>query len=425
MFRLLLLYSIIYFCRTGDYIPFVGKVALLDTIRHELLVAVMVLITIIFNGNGQRNVAVAFQNDAWKTYTFFVILTFFSIPFSVWPGNAFDWFVDFFKLFLFCVMVVACIQTEDEFNKFILLYIVCMVYIAYGPLQNYLTGTFMYDYSGGTVTERIGSPIRFYGNPNVLAITLLQCVPFIYYRITYNGLFQKVVVNSIWLGIIVLLLFIVIVTGSRGGFLVLGGMVLLIGYRSPYRWSALTSGFVLFVIMWFWMGEEYQTRYMTISELGQSDKSASDRILGLQHGFMMLLSHPILGVGIGCYHIARWHMFENILWAHNLLGQLMGDLGILGTVTFLVLLYQSFKNTRYTRRILTENSMESSLLYYQAMALEASLFAQIINGIGQHSLYLFGFYVMGTLTVIIQRITEKMVREQSKGKKSSERGRTQ
>jgi O-antigen ligase len=209
------------------------------------------------------------------------------------------------------------------------------------------------------------------------------------------------------------MLFIVIVTGSRGGFLVLAGLAFFISYRSPYRKLAMVIGIVLAVLMWSMMDPEYQHRFSTITQMGESDTSAENRILGLKHGFLMLQEHPILGVGVGCYPVARWHMFHNSLWAHNLPGQLMGDLGILGTVTFLVFLFKCFKNTRETRRILVENGMQSSLLYYQAMAMEASLFAQIINGIGQHSLYLYGFYVIGALTVVILRITELKAKEKT------------
>ncbi len=408
VFLLLFLYSVIYFCRTGEYVPFIGQVHFLATIRHEALVALLLLGVIILSTEGRRNLGEAFQNGAWKAHVAFLGLTFLSIPFAAWPGNAFSWFVDFFKLFLFCVMIVACIRDENEFNKYILVYIVCMIYIAYGPVQNYLAGNFMYDYA--THTHRIGSPINFYKNPNVLAATLLQCVPFIYYRIVHTGLFQKKLVNGIWIAVIAMMLFVVIITGSRGGFLVLAGLAFIICYRSSYRKAALVCGLVLAVIGWFVMGEEYQQRYMTITEMGESDKPAMDRILGLKHGFQMMLSRPVLGVGIGCYHHARWHMFEYPLWAHSLPGQLMGELGVLGTVTFVVFIFQFYKNTRQTRRNLAENGMQSSMLAYQALALEASMFAQIINGIGQHSLYLFGFYVMSALSVVLLRITKYKVK---------------
>ena len=372
-----------------------------------MLLALVLLVLILFSDTARKNISSAFQNAAWKTLVIFLLLTFISIPFAVWPGFAFDRFIEFFKLCLFCLMVVSCIRTEEQFNKYILLYIVCMMYVAYGPLHNYLSGIYLHDYSGGIETLRIASPIRFYHNPNELAITLLQCLPFIYYRVVYNGLFREKFQNIIWLACIALILFIVVITGSRGGFIVLAGLAFIISYRSNHRKLAIFGGIALAVIVWYMMGEELQRRYLTIGDLGASDKSASDRILGLKHGFMMLLDHPLLGVGVGCYPVARWHMFETDLWAHNLLGQLMGELGILGTITFLVLLLKCYKNTRESRKILVDNGLQKSLLYYHCMALEASLFAQILNGIGQHSLYLFGFYVTGALTVIVLRLVRE------------------
>lgn len=409
MFVLLLLYSVIYFCRTGEYVPILGYVALLSKIRHEALAALFLLFVIALSVEGKKNIVAAFQNSAWRAYTLFLVVTFLTIPFAVWPGYAFSWFIDFFKLFLFCIMIVACIRNEEEFNKYMLLYIWCMVYVASGPIQNYISGNLEHDYATGT--NRITSPIRFYKNPNVLACTLLQCMPFIYYKVVYSGLFRNKIINGIWLVVIAAMIFVVVTTGSRGGILILVGTALFICYRSPYRKSALAICILVACVIWFAMGEEFQQRYLTILELGQSDKPAMDRILGLKHGFQMMLANPITGVGIGCYHHARWHMFEYTVWAHSFPGQLMGELGIPGTITFLAYLYLCCRNTRRARRILTRNHMQSSMLYHYALALEASLVAQIINGIGQHSLYLFGFYIIGAFSVVLLRLAEKKVKE--------------
>lgn len=407
MFVLLLLYSVIYFCRTGDLVPFLGRVPLLAAVRHEALVAVLVLVVVVQNEEARRNLVGAFRNGAWKTYTLFVVLAGLSIPFAAWPGNAFDWFVDFFKLFLFCVMIVGAIRSEREFDRFVLVYLICMAYVAIGPIQNYLAGNFMYDYATGT--HRIGSPIRFYKNPNVLAVTLLQCVPFIYYRMVCTGFLRKKLFSILSVASITTMLFVVVITGSRGAVLVVIGMAAMICWRSRYRTVTIVVGLVLAAVAWGVIGPEYQQRYLTIGEFGESDKPAMDRILGLKHGFLMMLAHPISGVGIGCYHHARWHMFEYPLWAHSLPGQLMGELGIPGTITFIVFLWLCYRNTRATRRLLSESGMQSDMLYYCALAIEASLFAQIINGIAQHSLYLFGFYVMGALSVVLLRLAEKKV----------------
>lgn len=385
-----------------------------------MLVAIILLIAISMSETARKNLFAAFQNGAWKALVVFITIAFISIPFSVWPGHAFGQFVDFFKLFLFCIMIVSCIRTEDELNKYILVFIVCMLYVAYGPLQNYLEGILVADLSGSSTVYRLESPILFYRNPNVLAITLLQCLPFIYYRLAYKGIFKEKLKSSLWLACIAFMLFIVIATGSRGGFIVLAGLGFFISYRSKYRKLAIMTGIVLAVLVWSMMSEDFQQRYSTISELGASDKSASDRILGLKHGFRMLLENPLLGVGVGSYPVARWRMFESSLWAHNLPGQLMGELGILGTVTFVIFIFKCFKNTRESREILVAHGLQKSLVYYQILALEASLFGQIINGIGQHSLYLFGFYVSGALSVVLLRIAGNKAEEMQAGEMSGD-----
>ncbi|SPD75005.1 membrane hypothetical protein [uncultured Desulfobacterium sp.] len=394
---------------------FIGKISLLEKMRHEALTGLLLLLVIFLNNDAINKIKLAFKNGAWKAYVLFGFVTFLSIPFSVWPGNAFHLFIDFFKLFLFCLMIVGCIRGEKEFNSFVVLFIICMVYVTLGAFQNHLTGTYAFDYATGTY--RIESPIKFYRNSNVLAVSILQCLPFIYYRIIHNVIIKKKVENALLLIIMGLMMFIVVLTGSRGGFLVFAGLMVFISYRSQYRKSAMLIMLIVAVGIWILMGQEYQNRYSTISELGQSDKPAHDRILGLQHGFEMLLSRPIIGVGIGCYQHARWHMFNNPLWAHNLPGQLMGELGVSGTIVFIILLWQCYRNTIKARILLADNGFRLSSLYSHAMAIEASLFAQIINGIGQHSLYLYGFYLMNALSVALLRITENKVEVQESSEK--------
>ena len=100
MFPLFLLYSIVFFCRTGDHIPFVGRVEWLSTIRHEFVIAVVLLVLLTLSKKSKENIANVVSNPAFKAYLFLLLVAFLSIPFAVWPGNAYQWFIDFFKLFL-------------------------------------------------------------------------------------------------------------------------------------------------------------------------------------------------------------------------------------------------------------------------------------------------------------------------------------
>jgi O-antigen ligase len=141
--------------------------------------------------------------------------------------------------------------------------------------------------------------------------------------------------------------------------------------------------------------------------IGSADVSGGSRMTGLRHGFEMLIRRPILGVGPGCYPLARKAWFGWSLWAHNHYGELMGDLGIIGTVVWFKFLIA------YLRRTLTHAKLPGGLELVPAImtAILVATIVRLVVGMGSHSVYIFFWYMLAAIVIVVVRIDRSVTKE--------------
>ena len=94
--------------------------------------------------------------------------------------------------------------------------------------------------------------------------------------------------------------------------------------------------------------------------------------------------------------------------SHNIYGQMLGDLGIPGTVAWLLFIFQIFRNLVDAKRKLASMAMESDFLYKLAIGVQASLIVRLFISMGSHGLYYFYWYVMAIISVIILKEAEAL-----------------
>ena len=165
----------------------------------------------------------------------------------------------------------------------------------------------------------------------------------------------------------------------------------------------MIAGMALFLCLPLITHSSYMDYMSTILSLDGSDVSTSSRSEGLTNGFEMLVKRPLLGVGPGCYPLARKAWFGWGLWAHNHYGELMGDLGIIGTVVWFVVFKNYFMRAW---RFLKENRGDSPLRNV-CLAVVVATIVRLVIGMGSHSVYSFFWYMMAGIIVSAFRIREQ------------------
>ena len=212
--------------------------------------------------------------------------------------------------------------------------------------------------AGGHKIEAIGTV----GDNNGVAMALLMVIPLLLYCAKYTadrwvrlGMYATAVLGMVT----------VVATYSRGGFigmLVLGLMLL---KGSKYKVRALIAVGVLGVVLFALMPDDYLGRMGTISE-ATSDDSFSIRLLAWKINYLLAVDHPILGNGM--YASLNWQNWSSHLgyattWlfpspltlrtfvAHSIYFQVLGDTGFLGLFLFLGMLATALFKTMQTQRV--------------------------------------------------------------------------
>jgi O-antigen ligase len=339
-FRIFLVWTFILIGRPQDFFPF------LIPLRLALVFA---FITLAATFLAKRDISIAdlFQISECKKYTFFYLIMIVGIPFAYHRGVAFDYvllaYLDnmlFFFLFLHHV---------DSFEKLkTTVFILCVCCLLYGSLS-LNRGTFIHG--------RI-----FYGtayDPNDLAYFLVSFLPFCFYFIVNNEIFIKKIIAVVTIAISII---IVLYTGSRGGFIGLATISLLIlltkrgGIKRSHKVFLLTGLTIIFILCSSKIDTE---RFMTLTEIG-NDYNVSDefgRLNVWKRGLKLALSNPLTGVGVHCFAMAIGYARESEgaipKWqvAHNSYIQVLTETGIIGFTIFVSICIGCLKNFFYCSKI--------------------------------------------------------------------------
>jgi len=330
-----------------------------------------------------------------KYFYFFLLSIALSFIFAWSYQHSWDYkLYDFIKVLLFYCMVLGSIRDKNEIKIFIWSLAFLYLYLAYEPLYQFVTGT-------GGVEEMFGtvyiSEVGIFSGHVSLANNMNQIIPIIFF------LFLSARKKSIKIiALITLLVFIVvlIMSKSRGGVL---GFMMFAGCLTYYSKNRIRNGVLIGIILMLFAISLVSFK-ATASRIDEG--SAQGRLSGLIHGIEMVLKGNLIGVGPGCYRLARSKYFHHTLDSHNIYGQILGDLGIPGAIIWFFLIRQIFINLIKSRRKLKLISMENSFLYHLSMGLQISLFVRLFVCLASHALYIYYWYIVAALSIAILKNVE-------------------
>jgi probable O-glycosylation ligase (exosortase A-associated) len=257
--------------------------------------------------------------------------------------------------------------------------------------------------------ERIKSLTSAGGDPNSLAASMDIALPFVLVLVRRA--------RTLWLkGVLVMFAFFmayaVILSGSRGGLLgLLGGLFFLwLTSKQKVLYGAVAA-VAIFAAVSF-MPKQYIERYSTIASYAEGeevDESSRLRLEGWKAGWEMFLDHPILGVGANTFGWAHAEYYSpefqrNSLKAHSMYFQIIAELGFVGVVSFVGLLFLVIRYNIRIQRRLRGTGEEGEWYIGVSRATVISIFVLCITAIFGHSLYRFHWLFVGAVTVAMHRI---------------------
>ena len=383
------------FTQIGNIFPALGS------IRFELLVGCFSLLFLILNLDRLSHLSPT-SNPVAKYFYLFLTVCILSIPFSVSPPESMYWLEYYFKrCWVYFFLAVVLLKDEKTLREFFTFYLIGISWLSLCAFVNYLTGVNVGEVQG---VVRVRGETGILSNPNGMANTIIQAIPIIYFYFQY---YQTKLSRYILFSLGGVFLLSILFSGSRGGFygLVITSFILaLFSQRKKLALGIAAIGFIAVLVL---IGPELLERYATILNPSNLGRSGNDRILGLMHGFSMLIRRPLLGVGLGCYPVARGDWFNFRFWAHNHYGQLIGELGLLGIFTWGMMIFHTIWGARKVRETLKQRlpHAESSYLYILCLAIETSTYSRLILGMTTHSMHIFFWYLnAGIIAAIINYV---------------------
>jgi O-antigen ligase len=336
-------------------------------------------------------------------------------PIAAAPQDSIKVLTDvFLKVVIIFLLMINLLDTPDRLRSIIKLSVICGTALAGFAFFSYVTGNFMVQ--DKKVTNRVAGIVAgMFGNPNDLALSLDLLLP-LAVALALNSRGNKRIVYS---ACVVLLAVGVVVTFSRGGFLGLVALALVLLWKFSRRRRGLTifafllaTGFFLFA-----MPAGYSGRLTTILSVEEDPTgSAQARRELLDRGIQVAANHLLIGVGMGNFHI--YSIREQV--AHNSYLEISSELGIAGLIAYLILIFAPLRSLRRIERE-TRMATRGALIkggsdppeqqtYYFSVALQASIVAYMVCSFFGSVEYLWHLYYLVAYSLSLKAI---YAREQS------------
>ncbi len=241
------------------------------------------------------------------------------------------------------------------------------------------------------------------GDPNYFTLTALVWLPLAFYlmmgpRPRWERLFC--------FGCLLVILLAVTLAASRGGFLGLmaGSLFIVSRAKRRLRNLALMSAFLMPVV--FLLPSSPVQRLLNPTE---SDRKASEsRFMFWSAGMRMFASSPLMGVGVDRFFHnlpqymdtgdRTWITDETYAIAHNTYLQFAAEMGLLGLLPFLWLLFSTYRGLQKVARDALRSG--SLLLHQAAVGMQAGLVGYAVSAFFVSGL-LRTFWVLIALSVAL------------------------
>ena len=348
----------------SDVIKIQELYPLLTTLFFQKIIGFIALVGILVDPYARKIVRERMRTPQGKALLFLVFWIVVSIPLSIYPGNSFRFLTQsFWKVILIYVLTIAYAFNYERMSKIIWAYILA-------------TGLLASVYCSGVGTSgRFDLTVGY--DVNDLAFVFVTAFGFIFYK-----LFSTKGLGRVLIGLLcVLLLFAIVKTQSRGGFLGLlavGGVMLfqLRHLGSKYFVAGLVFCLMGGVLLSYMGDSQFWNRMSTITNY-ENDYNVTEptgRVAVWKRGIGLMLANPLLGVGVNNFYTAEGlsHNEGGGKWsaAHNSFVEIGVDLGFPGLICFCYIILNSLKGVKkrnslqnkrvFNNYILTQYSIVSS-----------------------------------------------------------------
>lgn len=318
-----------------------------------------------------------------------------SMPLALNRAESWETFSnDLLKAVVMFIVMVNVVRTELRLRLLLWLVLSVSCFLAVNALNDYRMGVFAVE--GYRVGGAIGGMFR---NPNDMALHLVTIVPIaLVLFFSTRNLFMK----GLYAAAALSMMGGIVVTFSRGAFLGLAAALAVLLWKIGRRNRLTIAVAVIFLLAAFaaLAPSSYYDRLATIGDPHrEANGSALARRAVLFRSINVALHHPVLGVGIGNFHIVS----IKELVTHNAYTQVAAEMGLTAMAIYILFIVTPLRRLREIERE-TFSSRRSSKFYYLAIGLQASLVGYMVSSFFGAVAYQYYIYYLVGYAVCLRRI---------------------
>jgi O-antigen ligase len=289
---------------------------------------------VLFRSTTRTRAATMRHPLAWLVTAYWLVII-LTVPFAMWPGQAFAIVRAFLPgVALVLAMLMCARESRSAYILQVGMVLLVATYALYVMTLGRLTGAGRLDPGAG-----------MYDSNDMAAMLALTFPLAVGLAWTLRGSMRLIMA-----GVGVLLVAVILASGSRGGLLGLGAgaVVLALGMRGNARLAAVSAMSVAVAGLWLF-SPSFQDRVESMTNL-EDDYNLTDEVgrkAVWARGRQYIRENPVLGVGAGNFPVAEGEYFRVTYiglrggkWsnAHNTYIQAYAELGLVGGTLFVALL---------------------------------------------------------------------------------------
>jgi len=300
----------------------------------------------------------------------FLLAAFLSSFTAMWPRWALETSMDLTKCAIVYFLVALSVDSVQRIKGLLWTLVVGGLFPAFGTLLFYVQG-----FTEGGRSGWLG----IFANSNDVAYSLVILLPIAYALGGLSGIRGRLVVALAMLAYSAA----IYTTFSRGGLLGFFSVLVVIGLRvrsQVMRVAAIgLMALAGIAVAYFWQ------RADGFASLDR-DATLNQRFITLKAGMEMFTDHPLLGVGAGCSVVAfadyapGGALTHKALIVHNTVVQALAELGLLGSVPYLLLILSALVGAHQLARRRTGPGGDSELPVLMA-GVQAALVGFVVCGL--------------------------------------------
>lgn len=387
-------YVFIWYLQIGDRLGFLGA------IRIEFLTGALLFMLSLAAVHRRAVVSKDHTGTLTRTIILLYVLFFLYTLFSFNAAHSWTVFIDrILKFSMFTLFIGVLVKTEAEIKLILVGYFLAMLKI----IQEGVFG----GVGGGLVWENQGIPrlhgvTLMYAHPNSLSGLAVSALPFFIFLIPYQKILIKLIMGLGVLG----LLYIVVTTGSRTGYVATAVLFFFLMIRlGLFKTRTLILLGVSAVVYTAVVPQDYKDRLETIfKSKDEMGGSANKRLEIIEDAWSIALKYP-LGVGVQAFPHVREIEFGREQDTHNLYLEILTNIGPIGFIAFFTFIVAIFKVNAKSRKLFLQE--ERAFLAELCYVVNLYVLCRLVLGLFGMDLYEVYWWFAAGMTIALAKMASK------------------